>query len=52
MSWRDDISRRRNEIKDVVGIPKDDESKDKEIDEVLSNLWRDAKNYDPRWDAD
>jgi len=52
MSWRDDINRALTETKKAAGIPAEDESKDKAIEEVLKKLWEDARSFDPAWDSD
>ena len=43
MSFRDDIDRALKRIKAAAN--------DKEIKEALLQLWKDAREYDPRWDA-
>lgn len=52
MSWRDDITMARNKIKEITGVPKDDKTKDKQIEDVLKKVWQDAQSFDPKWDSD
>ena len=52
MTWRDDLDRALDKIKEITGVPPEDESKDEEIRDVLRQLWKDATNFDSSWDSD
>jgi hypothetical protein len=52
MTWRDDLNRALRNIKEITGIPENDDTKDEEILKVLRELWKDAKNFDSSWDSD
>jgi hypothetical protein len=50
MSFRSDVDRAREKIKEILGETTKDH--DAEINEVLYDLWKDAIDYSPSWDGD